>query len=96
MGPDLIPVRGDGRASLDGRGQLERTRAAVVVAVDGRVRRVSDGVAVEREKWFRQDVIANKFCVGYALARPRALDSGLTSGRVVGLYASEISACNHR
>ncbi len=51
MGPDLIPVRGDGRASLDGRGQLERTGAAVVVAVDGRVRRVSDGVAVEREKW---------------------------------------------
>lgn len=45
---------------------------------------------------FRQDVIANKFCVGYALARPRALDSGLTSGRVVGLYASEISACIHR
>ena len=48
--PDLVPVGGDGRTGRGSRGELQSTRSAVIVASQGRVRRVRDGVAAKWEE----------------------------------------------
>lgn len=49
MRPNLVPVGCDLVAGCSAGGELERTRRAVVVARDGRVRGVGDGVAIARD-----------------------------------------------
>ena len=46
MRPRDVPVRGDGRASRNRRGELRRTGCTIIVASDGGVSCVLDGVAI--------------------------------------------------
>ena len=48
VGPDLVPVGRDGRASRDGSGQLKSTRGTVVVASNLGVSGIGDGVAIAK------------------------------------------------
>ena len=43
--PDLVPVRCDGRAGSDGRGQLEGAGGTVVIARDLGIGGIGNGVA---------------------------------------------------
>ena len=80
MRPDLVPVGGDGGAGLDGSGELEGTRGTVIIARDGRVRRVLDRVAAHIQSAPHATTSIRR----YVLARPGALNGGLAGGRVVG------------
>ena len=45
VGPDLVPVGGDGRASLDGSSKLKSTGGTIIIAGKGCGCRILDGVA---------------------------------------------------
>lgn len=79
--PGNVPVRGDVGASLYGGGQLERAAASVVVAGNGWVRCILNGVAVDNN-----DVKINRLVLwerSNVLGVPWALDRGLADRGVV-------------
>ena len=45
MRPHLVPVCGNARASGDGGSELERSGGAVIIAGEGRVGGILDGIA---------------------------------------------------